>query len=243
MKSFFKKLFTKNWELKLISLILALILWLILIPEEKIFSEKNLTITLETRNTPQGMELVKKPLDKIDVTIKAPNRYIDQITPTNVVAILNLENASVVQEDYALNETMISIPAGAKATVIRISPNTVNLKLEKTKQIMLEVEPDFVGEVKEGFKMVWRVDPEQVLIQGPESKLKEDYVVRTSPIDISELTLTLETIFEVDLILPNPDVRLASSQLKATVYISIQEERSEDKKPGIQKTRKNNLSP
>ncbi len=40
MKRFFKKLFTKNWELKLISLILALILWVILIPEEKIFSEK-----------------------------------------------------------------------------------------------------------------------------------------------------------------------------------------------------------
>ncbi|MCK4645229.1 MAG: YbbR-like domain-containing protein [Candidatus Aminicenantes bacterium] len=241
MKRFFKKLFTKNWELKLISLILALILWLILIPEEKIFSEKNLTITLETHNTPQGMELVKKPLDKIDVTIKAPNRYIDQITPTNVVAILNLENASVVQEDYPLNETMISIPAGAKATVIRISPNTVNLKLEKTKQIMLEVEPDFVGEVKEGYKMVWRVVPDQVLIQGPESKLKEDYIVRTSPIDISELTET--TTFEVDLILPNPDVRPVSSQAKATVTILIQEEKSEDRKTGNQKIRKNNLSP
>ena len=241
MKRFFKKLFTKNWELKLISLILALILWLILIPEEKIFSEKNLTITLETHNTPQGMALVKKPLDKIDVTIKAPNRYIDQITPTNVVAILNLENASVVQEDYPLNETMISIPAGAKATVIRISPNTVNLKLEKTKEIMLEVEPDIVGVVKEGFKMRWSVDPPQVLIQGPESKLKEDYIVRTSPIDISELTQTTE--FEVDLILPNPDVRLASSQTQVIVSIHIQEEGSEDKKTGDQKTRKNNLSP
>jgi YbbR domain-containing protein len=241
MKRFFKKLFTKNWELKLISLILALILWLILIPEEKIFSEKNLTITLETHNTPQGMELVKKPLDKIDVTIKAPNRYIDQITPANVVAKLNLENASVVQEDYALNETMISIPAGAKATVIRISPNTVNLKLEKTKEIMLEVEPGIVGEVKEGFKMRWSVDPPRVLIQGPESKLKEDYIVRTSPIDISELTQTTE--FEVDLILPNPDVRLASSQTQVIVSIHIQEEGSEDKKTGDQKTRKNNLSP
>jgi len=242
MKRFFKKLFTKNWELKLISLILALILWLILIPEEKIFSEKNLTITLETHNTPQGMELVKKPLDKIDVTIKAPNRYIDQITPANVVAKLNLENASVVQEDYALNETMISIPAGAKATVIRISPNTVNLKLEKIKEIMLDVEPDIVGVVKEGFKMgEWRVDPPRVLIQGPESKLKEGYIVRTSPIDISELTLT--TKFEVDLILPNPYVRLASSRAKVEVIIPIQEEESEDRKRGNQKTQKNNLSP
>lgn len=239
MKRFFKKLFTKNWELKLISLILALILWLAL--SEKISSEKNLTIHLETHNIPPEMELVKKPPEKIDVRIKAPNRYIDQITPANVVAKLNLENASVIQEYYTLTETMISIPAGAKAKVIKISPNTVNLKLEKTKEIMLEVEPGIVGVVKEGFKFRWSVVPTQVLIQGPESKLKEDYIVRTSPVDISELTLTTE--FEADLILPNPYVRLASSQIKVLVTIHIQEEGSEDRKKGNQKTRKNNLSP
>lgn len=239
MKRLFKNLFLRNWELKLFSLILALILWMTLIPPEKIFSKKNLTIPLVLHNIPSGMELIRKPPDEIDVTIEAPNRYIDQITPVNVVAKLNLENASIIQEDYPLNETLISIPAGVRAKVIKISPNTVNLKLEKTKEILLDVEPDIIGieELKEGLK-IEKIEtiPSQVSIIGPESKVKDDYKVRTSPIDISALTETTE--FEADLILPSPDLRLASSLTKVKVTIYIKEETPEDKEEDIKKTQK-----
>ena len=46
MRIFLKKLIFKNWGLKLFSLLLALVLWITLIPPEKMFSEKNLTISL-----------------------------------------------------------------------------------------------------------------------------------------------------------------------------------------------------
>ena len=239
MKRFFKNLFLRNWGLKLFSLILALILWATLIPPEKIFSKKNLTISLVLHNIPSGMELVRKPPDKIDVTIEAPNRYIDQITPVNVTAKLNLENATIIQEDYTITETMISIPAGVRAEVIKISPNTINLKLEKTKEILLDVEPDIIGieELKEGLK-IEKIEtiPSQVPIIGPESKVRDDYKVRTSPIDISALTETTE--FEADLILPSPDLRLASSLTKVKVTIYIQEKMPEDKEGDIKKTQK-----
>ena len=234
MKISFKNLFLKNWGLKLFSFLLALVLWLTLIPEEKIFSEKSLFISLEPHNIPAEMELVKRPPDKIEVVISAPNRYIDRITPANVVAKLNLEEASVIQKDYPLNETMISIPVGYKARVVKISPNTVNLKLEKTKEIMLDVEANIIGKLKEGLKIEkMEVSPPQVLIKGPESKVKDNYKVRTSPIDISSLTQSTE--IEADLILPNPDLRLSSSQTKVKVNILIQEKNPEDEK-GKRKT-------
>lgn len=239
MKRLFKNLFLRNWGLKLFSLLLALILWMTLIPPEKIFSKKNLTIPLVIHNIPSGMELVRKPPNEIDVTIEAPNRYIDRITPVNVMAKLNLENATIIQEDYTINETMVSIPAGVRAEVIKISPNTVNLKLEKTKEILLDVEPDIIGieELKEGLK-IEKIEtiPSQVPIIGPESKVRDDYKVRTSPIDISALTETTE--FEAYLILPSPDLRLASSLTKVKVTIYIQKETPEDKEGDIKKTQK-----
>ncbi|MBL7083211.1 MAG: hypothetical protein ISS41_06225 [Candidatus Aminicenantes bacterium] len=239
MKRLFKNLFLRNWGLKLFSLLLALILWMTLIPPEKIFSKKNLTIPLVIHNIPSGMELVRKPPDKIDVTIEAPNRYIDRITPVNVMAKLNLENATIIQEDYTINETMISIPAGVRAEVIKISPNTVNLKLEKTKEILLDVEPDIIGieKLKEGLK-IEKIEtiPSQVSIIGLESKVRDDYKVRTSPIDISAITETTE--FKANLILPSPDLRLASSLTKVKVTIYIQKETPEDKEGDIKKTQK-----
>lgn len=231
MKRFFKNLFLRNWGLKLFSFLLALILWFTLIPEEKMSSEKTLTISLELHNIPSEMELVEKPPSTIDVKIKAPNRLISQITSANVRAVLNLERARVDQEEYPINRSMISIPQGAE--VKDILPSQVNLRLERIKEIMLDVEPIIIGKLQEGLK-IERVEitPPQVLIKGPESKIKDEYKVRTSPIDISSLTQTTE--LEADLILPSPDLRLASSEIKVKVNIIIQGE-----SPEVEEAKKN----
>ena len=232
MKRFFKRLFLKNWGLKLFSFLLALILWLTLITPEKIPSAKELTIPLELHNIPAGMELIEKPPATIDVTIRASKSLINDITPATVQAVLNLEKASLDQEDYPLNKSMITIPSGAEIREIR--PSQVSLKLERTKEILLDVEANIIGKLKEGLKIEnIGIFPPQVLIEGPESKVKDRYKVRTSPIDISELTETTE--LEADLILPNPDLRLASAQTKVRVRILIQEENPEAKR-GEKKT-------
>lgn len=234
MKRFFKNLFLKNWGLKLFSFLLALIFWLTLVSPEKVFSEKTLTIPLELHNIPPEMELMERPLATIDVKIMASKSLINEITSANVHAVLNLEKASLDQEDYPLNKSMISIPSGAE--VREIYPSQVSLKLERTREILLDVEANIIGELKEGLKVEnVGIFPPQVLIKGPESKVKDNLKVRTSPIDISPLTETTE--LEADLILPNPDLRLASAQTKVRVRILIQEENPEAKK-GKKKTQK-----
>ncbi len=234
MKRFFKRLFLKNWGLKLFSFLLALILWLTLITPEKIFSDKWLTIPLELHNIPPEMELMEKPPASVDVKIRASKSLINDITSANVYAVLNLEKASIDQEDYPLRKSMISIPSGAEVREIRQSQ--VSLKLERTREILLDVEANIIGELKKGLKVEnVGVFPPQVLIKGPESKVKDNYKVRTSPIDISSFTETIE--LEADLILPNPDLRLASTQTKVRVRILIQEENPEAKR-GKKKTQK-----
>ena len=227
MKRFLKNLFLKNWGLKLFSFLLALILWLTLITPEKVFSEKTLIIPLELHNIPSEMELIERPMATIDVKIRASKSLINNITSANVHAVLNLEKASLDQEDYPLNKSMISIPSGAE--VREIYPSQVSLKLERTKEILLDVEANIIGKLKEGLKLEnIGIFPPQVLIKGPESKVKDRYKVRTSPIDISELTETTE--LEADLILPNPDLRLASSETKVRVRVVIQEANPEAKR-------------
>jgi YbbR domain-containing protein len=233
MKRFLKNLFLKNWGLKLFSFLLALILWLTLITPEKVFSEKTLTIPLELHNIPSEMELMERPLATIDVKIRASKSLINDITSANVHAVLNLEKASLDQEDYPLNKSMISIPSGAE--VREIYPSQVSLKLERTKEILLDVEANIIGKLKKGLKLEnVGTFPPQVLIKGPESKFKDRYKVRTSPIDISALTETTE--LEADLILPNPDLRLASTETTIRVRIVIQEENPEAKR--AKKTKK-----
>jgi YbbR domain-containing protein len=226
MMKTFRNLFFRNWELKLLSLVLAFILWLSLIPEEKTFSEKTLTIPLETHNLPPDIELVEKPNATVDVTVRAPNRMIDEISAANVFAKLNLSSATVFQQEYPLNETMISIPTGA--AVVRISPTKVRLKLERTEEAMLDIVPTVIGQAKAGYGVSKiEITPPRVLVKGPESKIRDKDKVSTSPINISDLSATTEV--DADLILPKPELRLASPRARIRVKIFLEEIKAPDK--------------
>jgi YbbR domain-containing protein len=225
MLIFLRNLFLKNWGLKLFSFILALILWLTLIPEEKIYSEKTVPAPLELHNIPSDMEVVEKPPTYVDVKIRAPKRLIPQITSDNVRAVLDLQGAVVTQRDFPLNKDLIELPVGAE--VEEILPGQVTLRMEKIREMPLTVEADLTGRLPEGYSLVRTlVIPEEVMIKGPESKFRDTYRLRTMPIDISTLTQSIE--FEVDLILPSPDLRLASSQTQVVVRLIIQKDEDGD---------------
>ena len=215
MIRFLQGLIVRNWGLKLLALVLAFLLWLALMPEEKIFSEKSLTVPLETRGLPAEFEIVEKPQAAIEVTLRAPNRLLGTLTAGDIQAVLSLGRATVNQEDYPLNPDMILVPAGAKA--VRVFPNKVRVKVERSKEDLMEVQPVFVGKLRNG----WTIDvlPSKVFVRGPESKFKTKEKVRTSPIDVTNLVRT--SVFEVDLILPKPELRFTSPVIRAKVTITV----------------------
>ena len=227
----FRRVFLRNWGLKLFSFLIALFLWLTLIPDDKIFDEKILTVRLDVHNIPPGMALMEKPPPTLNVIIRAPKRLIDQFTSANVNAVLDLRGAQMDVQDYYLSPNMVQAPEGAE--VKEISPMQVKLKLERIVEEMLEVEPDIMGELPEGLGVAKiEVAPSRVRVRGPESKINKDDRVRTTPVDISALTEPTEV--EASLILPNPDLRLASARTTVIVRILIQEIKEEES-PAIKK--------
>ena len=219
-----RNIFLRNWGLKLFSLFLAVLVWLVLVPEEKIFSERRLAIPLDLYSIPADMELINKDVSIVEVTIRAPNRLMDQISPANVFAKLNLQNASVIQQDYPLNPSIISAPFGAR--VFNFTPNKVRLRFELSKELELEVEPTIVGQLPAGLRLesVESI-PARIPVRGPESKVRDKDKVFTIPIDISGLSRTTEV--RADLILPNPETRVPTQQTSVLIRLVL----VEDKKP------------
>ena len=219
---FVRDLFTRNRGLKIFSFLLAFVLWLVLIPEEKTYSERTLVVPLETRNVPIDMELVERPAGMIDITVRASNRVLNELSPAAVSARLDLERASIYQEMYPLNASAIVVPQGVE--VVAISPNMVRLKLEKTGQADLEVAPMIVGKVAAGFRIAKiEVRPALVPVKGPESKIRTRDRITTSPIYISGLSQS--ATLEADIILPRPDIRLATPLTRVRIDITLEEDK------------------
>jgi YbbR domain-containing protein len=214
-----KDIIVRNWELKLLALLLSLVLWIVLIPEEKTFAEKNLNIGLELTNIPQDVEVVERPESTIILKIRARKRVLNELTPDRFSAQLDMSKASVYQQEYPLDSSMIKTPPGVE--IVSFSPVYVHVKLEKTRKIEMEVVPTIIGRPGEGYRIV-RVDvsPSKVMVSGPESKVRPRDKVITSPIDAS--ILTENTNLEVDLILPRPELRLLTLYPRARVKIFIE---------------------
>ncbi|HOW84616.1 MAG TPA: CdaR family protein [Candidatus Aminicenantes bacterium] len=218
MRRPFARRLTREWPLKLVSLVLALGVWLLLVPYEKVSSEKSLTIPLETRNVPAGLEIVERPPATVDITLRAANRLLDEIGPSALVARLDLDRASVPQQEYPLRTSMIAVPPGAE--VIKISPSKVTIKLERTVAAALEVRATVQGKPAKGFHVEdVEVEPSSVAVQGPESRIRAKLAATTAPVDISGLAQP--TVFEADIILPRPELRFVSLQTSARIAVRI----------------------
>jgi len=232
MKRNFTRWFVRDWKLKLVSLALALGLWLILVPSEKMYSEKALTIPLETRNIPTGLEIVEQQVESIDITLRAPNRLLDEIGPSGLVARIDLDRATVLQQEYPLNNSMIAVPPGAE--VVKITPNKVTIKLERTAEATLDLLPVVRGKAAPGFRIArTEIEPSSVRVRGAESRVRGKEAATTAPIDISRITES--TVFEVDIILPRPDLRLVSPQTSARVTVHVVQEKGAPKAPPAKK--------
>jgi YbbR domain-containing protein len=222
----------RDWPLKLVSLGLALVLWLLLVPAEKMFSEKALSIPLETRNVPAGLEIVEPPVASIDITLRAPNRLLDEIGPSGLVARIDLDRATVLQQEYPLSTSMIAVPPGAE--VVKISPSKVTIRLERTAEAKLEVRPLVRGQTAPGFQRAkTEVEPSSVVVRGPESLIKAAGHATTAPVDISGLSAS--TVFEADIILPRPELRLVSPQARARVRVLVEADEAAAKAAPVRK--------
>jgi YbbR domain-containing protein len=233
MRTSLQLLFLRDWPLKLVSLALAVGLWLLLVPAEKNTSEKSLTIPLETLNLPAGLEIVEGPVATVDVTLRAPNRLLDEIGPSGLVARLDLERATIFQQEYPLAPSIVAVPKGAE--VIRIAPGKVTIKLERTAQATLDVHPTLRGRPGRGFRVArTEIEPASVAVRGPESRVKAGEAAATAPVDVSGLTVS--TVFEADIILPRPELRLVSSQATARVSVLIEPDPAAVKTPARKKS-------
>jgi YbbR domain-containing protein len=221
MLSNWRNLITGNWGLKLASLILAMIIWLALIGQEKNQGEKTIQARLEIHNRPEQLLLVETPPDYVNLTIRTSIRRLPEITDQNVHVALDLSSATLDQTQYALNHNMVSLPAGVE--IRELSPSMVTLKLERRQEITIPVVADQFGTLPEGHKLISvECDPTEVRIYGPESKIKDNMQAKTSLIDLSKYTQSREMM--MDLILPDPDLRLVESGTKVLVRLIIEKE-------------------
>ena len=203
---YFRNLLLRNLQLKVVSLSLAVLLWVALNVEPK--SEIGLNVPLEFRNSPQGVEVLGETYT-VDIRLRASSSIVKRIDASDVTASIDLSEWTPGERTYSLGENNLTVPIGVAVT--KITPNKIRLRFETTKRKIVKVNPRILGSPADGHVVTAIVcQPDKAELEGPASHMTALESVSTDSLDISGRSSTFSA--RLHLYIEDPLVRLAAEQ-------------------------------
>src|SRR5215831_13608762 len=187
---------TYNWPLKIVSLVLAAMLWMAVANEAA--SEIGLEVPLEYRNIPPQLEITGDVTNTVQVRLRGSANVIKDITAKDVATTIDLSNMKTGEKIVALSPQNVQAPFGAE--VIRVNPSTVRFSLERTLVKTVPIVPVVLGQPAEGYAVhEVLLNPPTVQVEGPESRLDTMMSIATVPVRIDGKQSTIEQTADLDI--------------------------------------------
>lgn len=217
-----KKIF-HNWALKLGSLILAFLLWLLVIQfddpkETKPFRGIPVTLTNTQLLDEQGkVYQVLENTDTVTVTVRAPRSIIDELDASDIVAVADMSKLTEINT-IAIT---FSVQNADNVDSIKGNPDVLKLNVEDRKTKWINVQYNTVGEVAEGYMVAsTQLDQTRIEITGPQSAVDQVSYAGVD-IDVSGTASSLSANVEIQLYDANDRLLELSSITKNVNYIRV----------------------
>ncbi len=184
-----------NLGLKLLSLLIAITLWLFVVVEKQ--PEVGFIVPVNFYNIPPNMALVKREVQDVELRVKGHESLISNLTSRQFKVNVNLANAQVGETTFPLYiDDNVNVPRGIR--IVRLLPSQVKATLEPVVERLIPVEPVVLGVPAEGYETkAVKVFPEKIKVRGPKSMVEQLTVARTTSLDISGLDKPLVKTVEL----------------------------------------------
>jgi YbbR domain-containing protein len=204
-----------HFGLKIVAVSLALLLWFVIAGQKQ--AERSLRVPLEFQNTPEHLELTSDVPGFVDVRVRGPARALGQLRSSDLVALVDLNNARPGRRMFNLTQDHVYVPTGVR--VLQVQPSTISLQFESSVSKTVPVVALTEGEPAPGY-MLGRIlcSPDKVEVIGPESAMRELQQAMTEPVSVAGATSRV--VDTVTIGLPHPAARLRVPRT-ATVTVDV----------------------
>lgn len=207
--------FTQNVGTKLISIAVAVILWIVVLGSRNVEVTKDIPLEVIT---PSDVQPSNEIPDHISFRLSGPKAFLRAILDRREDPIrVNLSGSKPGLVTYRFFSDNIRVPIGVK--VLSVNPTAILIKLEPLKHREVTVRPSLQGAPPEGFRILKaEMRPNTVRVKGAETRVDALSEINTSPVDVSSVRQTTEK--EVSLELSRTDVQLDGPLPK--IYIEME---------------------
>ena len=156
--------FRHMW-LKVLSVGLALLLWMVVAGEEMV--ERGLRVPLELLQVPTGLELLGDVPTTVDVRVRGASGTLSRVGQGDVVAVLDLRAAKSGRRLFPIGPDQVRVPYGVQ--VVQVMPSAVALAFETSASRQVPVVPSVDGRPAPGYVVgPMTAEPPSVEVIGPE---------------------------------------------------------------------------
>ena len=180
---YFRNLLLRNLQLKVVSLTLAILLWIALNGEPK--SEIGLKVPLEFRNSPKGVEVLGET-NAVDIRLSASSSIVKRIDASEVTASIDLSDWTPGRTHLFAKREQPHCSFWRCRYQNHSEQDPLALRTDGSAR-WSEVHPRILGKPAEGHTIVTEVvcQPEQAELEGPASHLAALESISTDSLDVS----------------------------------------------------------
>jgi YbbR domain-containing protein len=210
---FLRKYVFHNFGLKLLSLAVAVLLWMAVTRDP--VAEVALNVPVEFHNAPEHLEISSESIPQVLVRVRGPVREVRVLTAAEVHAVIDLANVQPGERTYDLAPRRIAVPSGLQ--VVQAVPSQIRINFDRRATRQVQVQPRVIGTFASGYHIGTVTPiPRAVTIVGPAGHVNGVESAITDPVDASGVVGS--ATFVTHAYVSDPLVRLADpTPIRVTV--------------------------
>ncbi|MGI5820235.1 MAG: YbbR-like domain-containing protein [Armatimonadota bacterium] len=170
VRNWLRDTFVENWPVKLLSLIVATILWLHVLGTEDPQSTQAVTVAVVPVNEPEGLKTIGITPATVELRLRGRESALAQAQVGRIRMEANLRSAAVGENQVPLRVSGVPL----SLAVVPGHPNTATVQLDNIIERQRPVQDIVRGEPARGFVIEQiAVDPEEVTVRGATSVVRE----------------------------------------------------------------------
>ncbi len=187
MKNVLERYVIKDWKLKLLSLVLAIMLWYTVfqIGDPK----KDLTIPVSIAHLPKNMMVTKMDPERVFVTVSGRVSLLKDLKDRDVSVVINMNGTKEGEAVFNFSKANVNVPRGIE--IIDVRPGTLRLTVERIIEKNLKVVPKL--DKKWRGRSITQVSPQFIIAEGPRKSIEKLTTIETLPIN-GNLNCNEETV-------------------------------------------------
>ena len=215
-----RTLVTHNFGLKAVALLAAFGLWYNIASEPELATI--VSVPIDYKNFPKDLVISSEPVDSVSVEARGPANELRAMQQTRIAAVIDFSSVHAPGErTFTLTSAELRPPRGV--TLLRAIPEQLRFTFEHPKTSKLRVEVQFSGALPRGLiRTRTMVEPAELAVTGPESRVSAARSVQPDPFDLSRVTAAdaPEAAQDLSAFIADPELRFAGApRVKVKIHV------------------------